>query len=167
MATLVELAGPDGPVEKLDVALEDDQQEFREIYISQRLKAQLSNDLPTMASLWGVEQQSPLQQVDARTAAFVAGEPLSFDTQFNVLKPHRHGVWEIKTADVRIFGWFVRKDCFVGVVMHDATFVKKHDLYLGLVGEVIRFRNSINLDEPKFVAGEHPNDVVSNWTFSP
>ena len=51
--------------------------------------------------------------------------------------------------------------------MHDATFVKEHDLYHGLVGEVVRFRDAINLDEPEFVAGEHPNDVVSNWTFSP
>jgi hypothetical protein len=119
-----------------------------------------------MQSLWDTKDNSPQQQVDARLAGFVAGEPLAFNSEFNILRPWKHGVWELKTADVRIFGWFAKKDCFVGVVMHDATYVKAHDLYQGLVGEVVRFRDSLDLDEPKFVKGDHPNDVVSDWTFS-
>jgi hypothetical protein len=167
MATIVELATPSGALVKLDIGLDDDQQEFREIYISQKLAGQFVNVLPAMPSKHDLKEQSPQQQVDARTAQFVAGEPLAFDTHFNVLRSHGQGVWELKTADVRIFGWFARKDCFIGVVMADATFVKTHDLYRGFIGEVVRFRNELNLDEPKFLRGEHPNDVVSNWTFTP
>jgi hypothetical protein len=160
MATLLELAGPTGPLFKLDV-LDAHQQEFRCIYMSEKLKNWVANDLQTLAATWETEI-SCRDQVFELTEMFCAGDELDSTTQFHALRPYADGVWELKTGDVRIFGWFPIKDQFVGVVAHDAYFVKRHDLYHGLIGEVVRFRDALDLDAPKFVPGDNPHAVVSN-----
>jgi hypothetical protein len=73
------------------------------------------------------------------------------------------GVWELKTADVRLFGWFHQFDCFVGVVIDLKYRVQEYKLYSGYMGEVIRFRDNLDLDEPKFIPGGEPVNVVSNF----
>jgi hypothetical protein len=160
MATLIGLSGANGPLFKLE-ALEPTQQEFRCIYLSEKLKNWMSNDLPGLAATWQTEITC-LEQVAELTETFCAGDELDATTQFHALRPVASGVWELKTGDVRIFGWFPKKDHFVGVVAHDAYRVKLHDLYHGLVGEVVRYRDNLDLDDPKFVAGDNPHAVVSN-----
>jgi hypothetical protein len=160
MATLIELSGDNGPLFKLD-ALERHQQAFRCIYISEKLKAWMEKDLPVLKATWQTELSCKEQVVDL-TEMFCAGDELDSTTQFHALRPYVDGVWELKTGDVRIFGWFPQKDHFIGVVAHDAYFVKLHDLYHGLVGEVVRFRDALALDDPKFVPGDNPHAVVSN-----
>lgn len=161
MATLIELVAA-GHLIKLD-ALDERQQEFRAIFMSPRLRDWMAGVLPVLESSWRIEL-TPEEQVVALTDVFAAGEPLAFGTQFSPLHPIRKGVWELKTADVRIFGWFVRRDQFVAVVADDATRIKQIGLYAGYVGEAVRFREQLDLDEPKFVHGDDPNDVVSDWT---
>lgn len=160
MATLIELSGNAGPLFKLD-ALEANQQEFRCIYLSQKLKDWMHNDLPRLQATWQTELTCQ-EQVAELVQGFCAGDELDSSTQFHALRPYGQGVWELKTGDVRIFGWFAKKDHFVGVVAHDAYFVKRHDLYHGLVGEVVRYRDALDLDNPKFVPGDDPHAVVSN-----
>jgi hypothetical protein len=65
-----------------------------------------------------------------------------------------------------VFGWFPIKDHFVGVAANDATYIKQHQLYAGYIGEVVRFRDQLNLDAPKFIRSEEAKDVVSNYNFS-
>jgi hypothetical protein len=81
------------------------------------------------------------------------------------LRPAGDGVWELKTADLRVFGWFHAKDCFLGHCADTAERVKEHRLYTGYVGEVVRFRDSLPLDEPKYIPGEDPDAVVSNSSY--
>lgn len=149
---------------KLEVLLDAGEREVREIYLSPRLRDWLASKLPALQSQWDLKNQSPEMQVDALTHLFVAGEPLAFDTQFNVLRPCERSVWELKTPDVRVFGWFYEKDVFVAVVADDATFVKERNLYSGYRDEVVRFREKTGL---KCIEGDHPDDVVSDWNFSP
>jgi hypothetical protein len=104
----------------------------------------MEDDLPRLAATWQTELTCQEQVVDL-TEMFCAGDELDSTTQFHVLRPYEHGVWELKTGDVRIFGWFPKKDHFIGVVAHDAYFVKRHDLYHGLIGEVVRFRDALIL----------------------
>jgi hypothetical protein len=74
------------------------------------------------------------------------------------------GIWELKTEDIRIFGFFHKKDCFIGVVADDATRIKTYDLYHGYANvNCRRFREAIDLDNPKCVLGDDPNAVVSNF----
>ena len=166
MATASQLENA-GKIHKYDPALEDDEQELRLFWTSPRLRVWVENDLPNLTSQWAVETP-PLEQLDAFTAVYASGLPLVFEIQFKPFQPRAiqplgDGVWYLKTPDLRIFGWFWRKDCFIGVVADTAERVKKHGLYEGYRGDVVRFRNKLELDEPKFIPGTDPNAVISNY----
>jgi hypothetical protein len=105
-----------------------------------------------------------LQQLDALVEEFCSGVTLCFGPQFKPIQHVKDGIWELKTPDLRVFGWFHVKDCFVGWRCECAEFVKKHNLYYGLAGETARFRDQLDLDLPKFVPGDDPNGVVSNYS---
>lgn len=163
MATIIQLTlPPEEKLVKLEAQLEAREQEFRAIYVSQKLRERLCNDLPAWRSQWNLSE-TPQEQVSALVSRFISGEGLIFDYNFNVLHPYKDGVWELKTADVRLFGWFHKCDCFVGAFIDETWRIKQHDLYAGYRGEVIRFRNALDLDEPKFIPGGEPVNVVSNF----
>jgi hypothetical protein len=166
MATLLELTRGSSPVlHRLDPALEGGTQEFRCILCSTRLMGWIVHDLPTMASTVRVEL-SPAEQLFAFAQVFCSDDPLTYGDHFKPLHCRGRGVWELRTPDLRVFGWFPIKDHFVGVVANDASYIKDHGLYPGYIGEVIRFRDQLNLDEPKFIRSEGAKDVVSNYNFA-
>ena len=165
MATLARLE-QDGDLLKWEEALPPRQQEERLLYIFPRLQDWLQNTLPACVSCWNLEE-TPNQQVYALVTVFVAGETLLFGHQFSPLRPIGKGAWELKTADVRIFGWFPVKDCFVAVSADEAWRVKDSKLYPAFRDEVVRFRDGLPLDEPKFVEGDDPNAVVSAFDYPP
>ena len=76
-------------------------------------------------------------------------------------------VWYFKTADVRLFGWFPHRDCFIAAAVGGADLTKRLNLYRPFAEEVGRLRGALQLDEPKFVAKEDPSAVVSNYSFVP
>jgi hypothetical protein len=163
MATVLEL-DQSGKLFRLDV-LEQSVQEFRTIYASPNLHQWITGTLPGMVSAWGIEL-TPEEQVFALATSFCAGERLVFGTQFKPLTHITDGIWELKTDDIRIFGWFSRKDCFIGAVADDATKIKKHDLYFGYANVTTRrFRYLLDLDKPKHVPGDDPHAVVSNFDY--
>lgn len=167
MATISELTEDDRPepkLWKLDTGLADDEQEYRRIFASTRLHDWFRDELPKLQSNWNVEQ-SPCEQLDDLLWTYGSGEPLTYGWKFNPITPIGDGVWELKTADLRVFGWFAQKDCFVGWRAEHADHIKKYNLYNGFRGETVRFRNSLPLDEPKFVAGDDPNAVISNFNY--
>lgn len=146
-----------------DVELGPRQQLERVIYVSPYLATNwLPTVLPTLGSTWNIEQD-PLQQVDARVAQFVAGETITFSRHFRPLTPHSNGVWELKTADVRMFGWFPAFDTLLLVNANLAEPIKRLRLYRPMIEEVIRFRDHLPLDHPKFIPGDDARAVVSNF----
>ena len=163
MATLSELE-IDGVVSRYDPQLGPAIQEQRCIYGCPQFQTFVMEKLPTLASKW-TSQETPAEQVDAVLAEFCAGNPMQVGTPLKILRPIEHGVWEIKTADVRIFGWFYRSDCFIATNGNDALLIKKHGLYKGYIDESLRIRSSLNLDLPKFVSGSSLDDVVSDHRY--
>ena len=164
MATPIQL-GKRGALFKLD-ALEPGVQEFRELYASPELYKWLTDVLPNMVSSWQTEL-SPLEQFDDLSGIFCAGDRLEYQTQFKPLTHITDGVWELKTSDIRVFGWFFRKDCFIGAVADDATRIKQHNLYHGYANVTTRrFRDALDLDQPKYVPGDDPHAVVSNFDYA-
>jgi hypothetical protein len=163
MATISTLAADEIFVVKLDAQLRGRQQEDRLIYLTRSVADCLQNDVPGWTSAWNIDE-SPLEQLDALFAEFVAGEPLEYGTRFKKLRPRGNGIWELKTADVRIIGWFAHRDCFVAARIVEAHLVKAYNLYRALVDEVIRIRDGLRYDEPKFVLGDEAGDVVSDYT---
>jgi len=166
MATVIELTRGAAPaVSRLDPGFDDGAQEFRCILCSPKLKAWIEHDLPTIQSALRVEL-SPLEQLFALVQTFCSDEPLTYGEHFKPLYCRGQGVWELRTEDIRVFGWFPIKDHFIGVAANDATYIKEHRLYPGYIGEVVRFRDQLNLDAPKFIQGEEAKDVVSNYNFA-
>ena len=163
MSTILESAEL-GALVRLDPALEPNELEWRIVYVLPHMLPQLQNDLPAYVSQWRVES-SPLQQFDAMLEVFCSGETLTFDRMFKPLTHIQDGIWELKTPDLRLFGWFPIKDCFVMGAMDTAFKVRTHNLYVGYANVVAYRRNQLSLDAPKFIPGTDPNDVVSNYDF--
>lgn len=163
MPTLAEL-GEMGELYKLDPELPSGRQPERLFYASERLMRWLTEQLPQIVSNWGLES-SPEEQVAVMLEEFCAGGELAFGQRFHILHPGEQGVWELKSADTRIFGWFVHRDCFVGFVGDSAERVKRYGLYTGYVGETVRFREQLPLNPPKFIADEDPHAVVSAYHY--
>ena len=163
MSTILELVEM-GRLIKFDPDLEPDQQEDRYFYVAPTILPKLQKELPAYVSDWKLDQR-PLDQFEALMTDFCSGDTLYF---FRTMKPLIHiqdGVWELKTPDLRLFGWFPVKDCFIMGEMGLATSVKRNNLYEAYVNMVADWRKQLDLDEPKFIPGKDPNDVVSNYDF--
>ena len=65
------------------------------------------------------------------------GASIAHWNQAHIMRPNRNGVWELKTPDVRFFGWFACKDCFVAAEAASAEQVKAHSLYHGYSNQVV------------------------------
>ena len=163
MATILELV-KGRLLEKLDPELDYGDMEERYVYLLPSVASKLRDELPSYVSNWFVED-SPQTQFDQLMEVFCSGEPLIFDRMFKPLKHRQEGIWELKTPDLRLFGWFPVKDCFIVGAIDTAFNVKSYNLYAGHVNIVAHWRAQLELDEPKFVTGKDPNDVVSNFDF--
>lgn len=163
MATITTLV-QSGALEKLDPELEPQELEHRLIYIHASLLSRLETDIVQWESIWQIEQ-SPVQQLDALVEIFCSGEALTIGRRFKTLNHLGAGVWELKTPDLRLFGWFPHKNCFLLVELDLTNKVKTHNLYAGYAGSVVRKRDGLDLDEPKYVTGTDPSNVVSNYNF--
>ncbi len=162
MATVLRLA-EQGDLVRIDPGLPPRQQEFRSLYTSPRLVKWLGEILPGLGSTWNIEL-TPHEQLAALIEVYASGDTLTFDHSFKPLFPREHGVWELKTADLRVFGWFCAKDIFIAHAANLAQIIKDHGLYHGYINEVVSFRSNLDLDEPKFISGSNPNDVVSAFS---
>lgn len=163
MATILDLAHRN-ELHKIIPKLSRRKQEERSIYVSSALKEWILRVLPTKESDWKLEL-SPLEQFAALANDFAAGQFLTYKLDFLPLRHVEDGIWELKTGDLRLFGWFPAKDCFIAHRLEMTTHIKEHKLYFGMAGEVATYRNNLELDEPKFISGVNPNDVVSNFHF--
>jgi hypothetical protein len=164
MATLVELEAM-GWVWKLVPDLPLQELELRTLYTSRSAKTWIERVLPSLSSDSGTEIE-PITQLDDLLALFSTGGKLTHGRQFHVMHPRAEGVWELKTPDLRLFGWFPEKDCFVLVCCEAVRPIKARrptqlDLYQKCINQVIGFRQSLPLNDPKFVRGSDPDGVVS------
>ncbi|MCB2060058.1 MAG: hypothetical protein R3E09_02490 [Novosphingobium sp.] len=165
MATLIHLA-QQNQVVKLEAALSWREQEDRQIYVFPHVRHWMEDSLPNEASNWNLEL-SPLEQLDNFLSNYCSGRELMFERQFRPIRHIKDGIWELKTADVRLFGWFKAQDCFVCTDGNTAFNVKEHGLYWGYAEAAAQRRNHLDLDGPKFVPGDDPNDVISAFSYPP
>ncbi|WP_192215321.1 hypothetical protein [Methylobacterium bullatum] len=147
----------------MTVALVGRQQPMRRMYVTPKFESWCHNDLGAIPSThWGGD--IPVKdQVKDLLQQYISGQPLDFSRQFNVLSPGSYGVWELKTGDVRIFGWFVHFDCYIANVGGDANFIKEdpNRRYASLIDETRNDREELGLDEPSFIDSVDPKDVIS------
>jgi hypothetical protein len=162
MATLVEIV-LEGTVVEIDPGLEQDEEKRRTLYGTLEFVSWLESVLPTYPTDQVYADLSPLEQVVAALVEFVIGEPILLDRRFKKLaRTPSFDVWEIKTDDVRIFGWFPQKDVFVCCFGDLATDVKVKNKYDRYMSQVKYFMDRLPLDEPKSVQSKEYTDVLSN-----
>lgn len=154
----------EGAVCRYEPELDHGQQELRRFYVLPRLRGWMEGVLPELGSTWKIEE-TPNEQVDAMLAVYCAGEPLAYGHRFKPLNHLGEGIWELKTADVRIFGWFPVKDCFVATDADLKRNIVDRQMYRPYAEQAVRLRIQLGLDEPKFVPGEDPLDVVSDFYY--
>lgn len=135
--------------------LDDDEQPMRLLYAFPHVIEWLDTVLPELEPIFDEGRQSPLEQLDLLFYDFVSGEDLGYYERSHSMEPREPGIWELKTPDIRIFGWFVFRCCFVMAEIDTAFRCKKFDLYRGYRGSAVRRRENLDLDEPKFVTGDH------------
>ncbi len=164
MATLLDLVRC-GDLFKLDPDLEPGILDCRCIYTSLKFKTWIEEVLPTLESTWKIEQTPQEQLQSFIEGVFCPGEPLTYDWQFKPLTHIRDGIWELKTADLRVFGWFPKKDHFVGVSADMKDRILQHKLYAPYVRDAADFLSRLDLDEPKYIPGDSPHDVVSDFSY--
>jgi hypothetical protein len=138
--------------------LEHGEQPERLLYAFPHVIEWFEQVLPKLPPLMGDGRQSPLEQVDDLTHDFVAGKDFSFYERSRSMKRDQ-GVWELKTPDVSLFGWFHVRDSFIIANADSAERIKQHDLYHGYWNDTVRRRDLLDLDEPKFIEGNY-SDVL-------
>jgi hypothetical protein len=106
-------------------------------------------------------EATPAEQLDDVFHAFLSGKELSYGLQFRYIRAEKNPVWEFKTPDLRIFGWFMKKDCFVAVFGNWANVVKDHDLYRGYRIAIRRLRRELEIDKTLCVEGVAVDEVLS------
>lgn len=105
---------------------------------------------------------APKLQAHALLKDFITGKPFCGTRLFKKMSPASDDVWELRSPDIRVFGWFPRKDCYVatsgdlfGNLKGDPPLYEKHRI------DCVSFRSEIQMTEPMYVAGANENDVVS------
>ncbi|SRR6266498_3964023 len=102
---------------------------------------------------------TPLEQLDDILHKWITGKRMRYGKWLNDLTPHSSETWELKTADLRIFGWIYRPKIFVGAFIGYTDDYKRQgrqppkESYDDARDRVVQIRNRLDLDEPKFTAG--------------
>ncbi|TKW79920.1 MAG: hypothetical protein DI543_02745, partial [Bradyrhizobium icense] len=120
----------------------------------------LQETLPTLQRGVLAAEETPKQQMDSVLRKWNSGKPMRFQRSLSTLRPVRHSVWEMKTVDLRIFGWIYRPKVFVAAFAGFADDYKAQDgnppkeLYDISRDRVVWLREQLDLDPPLFVTGE-------------
>jgi hypothetical protein len=108
---------------------------------------------------------NPAQELRNLFQQFVLGVDMAPLRQLARIRPteagrwETHGVWEMRSLALRVFGWAPCENHFIAVEGAAVGACKDHELYQGFRGSVIRFRDALPLDTPKFHTGGTVQDV--------
>ena len=150
-----------GQLYKIDGGLDAAEQVQRLLYAMPRAVRWMNDKLEGLdADGYHENAQSPMMQTDDLFYTFVSGGVIESDWPPHVMRPPREGVWELRTADLRFFGWFWRKGIFIISAVDQAVRCKKFRLYAGYRKQCVRDRQSFGFDGEPFVIGESINEVL-------
>jgi len=91
---------------------------WRMFLYTQRFEDEWENRLPFFVN--EVPDLPCEAQVEDEIRAFCEGNYYINPRDAHAVQPVTLGVWELKTPDVRIYGWFIQKDLFVAHVLESA-----------------------------------------------
>jgi len=103
---------------------------------------------------------APFEQVEQILFVFVVGRAMKYGQDHKLLRPENKFVWSLRTVDVRLFGWFVKKGNFVIVRAEFKRNLLAHKNYAPLIEETLKFREGLDLGSPKFVKTVKYNEIL-------
>jgi len=127
------------------LAADDDRHPERRLYLSKSLSDWMDTDL-SRVEIPG-RAVSPLEQLVDFMDRFV-GAPTMHINDFQQIKPAGEAVYEMKTTDVRVYGWFPARRIFIaveGVLKRDS---KIAGTVTAIRKRVTAFRSSLLLPQP-------------------
>lgn len=157
MATLDKLA----TITRIYVPLGRREFDDREFHAMPSFVRFLQETLPGLSRGILNARETPSQQMDTVLRKWNAGKPMQRGRAFSHLRPTRHSVWEMKTPDLRIFGWLYKPKVFVAAFAGFADDYKKQngqppkESYSDARDRVVWIRDRLDLDAPKFVTGDY------------
>lgn len=108
-------------------------------------------------------QQTAIEQIDDAFHEFIIGDNMDMDRRFKKLRwtPDYH-IWELKTIDIRMFGWIPQKDHLILAFGDIADEIKLKKLYGAFIAKTKYAREQMNLNEPKCIEGMEYDNVLSD-----
>jgi hypothetical protein len=161
MATSDKLFGEAGIV-RVKLRLGRGQFDERKLYAYPACLEWMKVEVPQMATGRIQSALSPKEQLITRLLQWITGKPMAYGRMFQDMSPRSDEVWELKTADLRIFGWMYRQREFIAVCGGYADHYKeptKIKNYADDMRAVVRARDALPLDGDKFVTGGY-DDIV-------
>jgi hypothetical protein len=134
----------------------------RKFYAFPECRDWMKSEVPKMTTGRIQSAFTPYEQLMERLRQWLAGDPMRYGPWFHDMTPQSDCVWEMKTDDLRIFGWMYQPRAFIAVRAGFADHYKeptKIKTYADERNEVVRARNALALDGQKFVEGEF-DDLV-------
>jgi len=109
MPTIEELVEANA-ISRIEVAMELRDQPMRLLYGTPGFVTWLNEILGGAEPKSRLGEATPAEQIDQLFHRFLSGSPLIHLRQFRFVRAEKNAVWELKTPDTRIFGWFLKKD---------------------------------------------------------
>jgi hypothetical protein len=122
----------------------------------------MKSEVPQLTTGRAQSAFTPLEQLMERLRQWMAGDAMRYGPWFHDMTPKSDHVWELKTDDLRIFGWMYQPCAFIAVRGGQADDYKeptKIKNYADERREVIKARDTLPLDGKKFAEGEF-DDLV-------
>jgi hypothetical protein len=129
----------------------------RKIYAYPECLEWMRNEVPTMVTGRIASAFTPKEQLIERLRQWKVGDPMVYGPMFHDMDPSSDGVWEIKTADLRIFGWMYRPRQFIAFRGGYADHYKeptKIKIYADERRDVVKARDALPLDGKKYAEGD-------------
>lgn len=112
MSTLSEVVDS-GAIAPFKANLRSNQLPCRMLYISETAMGWAKRVLPTAtAAPFTGAPATPLQQLDTLTRRYCAGEDFRPPLP-HPMNPEKDGIWRLRTTDLRIVGWFLKRCVFI------------------------------------------------------
>jgi hypothetical protein len=157
MATLDALVNV-GALVRYESYLEEGENPHRYVYMSHEAANWVQLTLPNELRDYS-KDLSPQEQVEQLLYHFITGGVVAYGSGFHPLDPVNKFTWELKTADVRLIGWFARKGMFVITCGRMKKEVRSYKCYSPCVVNAAWFRYNLELDEPKEIKGVARHDI--------
>ena len=80
------------------------------------------------------------------------------------MDPAREAVWELKTSELRVFGWFPCIDCFVADAIELKSVLRaRRGLVDGYVRQTADARERLGFINGCYINSGEPRHVISNY----